>query len=155
MSPVELSLAMVGGCFLGSIVPVINTELVVLAAAAAAPAEMVIPLIILASVAQMTGKAFLYFAGTGLINLPAGRMADRVENAIKKVESQKNARRVTLFASASTGFPPFYVMSIASGALRMDFKQFIIIGLVGRTIRTAAIVMVPQFIKHTMLAMGS
>ena len=42
-----------------------------------------------------------------------------------------------LFASASTGFPPFYVVSVASGALHIQFRRFLLIGFLGRTIRFA------------------
>lgn len=54
---------------------------------------------------------------------------------------------MVLFASAFTGFPPFYLTSIASGAVRLPFSRFLVIGFAGRLLRFGALVMVPQALK--------
>ncbi|MEO5511755.1 MAG: hypothetical protein ABIS27_14080 [Longimicrobiales bacterium] len=147
MTPLLLLFSTMGACFAGSIIPLVNTELVIFGAAAALPTDMIVPLIVFASLAQMAGKCFLYFAGSGLLTIPRGRFADRINTALAKVQQQRGASRLTIFASAATGLPPFYALSLASGALRVDFRQFLFIGLAGRTLRCAAIVLVPQLIK--------
>jgi membrane protein YqaA with SNARE-associated domain len=52
-----------------------------------------------------------------------------------------------VFASASVGLPPFYIMSVAAGAARMNLAWFIVLGSLGRLIRFGVIVAVPQFVK--------
>lgn len=147
MSPIALCISTVVGCFVGSLVPVINTELVVLGAAAAAPAEMILPLILIASSTQMMAKSILYLAGSGLLRLPKGYLANHFDAALARVQQRQNASSAMLFASASTGFPPFYVVSVASGALHIQFRRFLLIGFLGRTIRFAILVIAPQLLK--------
>jgi hypothetical protein len=48
------------------------------------------------------------------------------------------------FASAVTGFPPFYWFSLAAGALRWRFAPFFVAGLLGRLLRFGAVVWLPQ-----------
>ncbi len=142
-----LILSTMVGCFIGSLVPVINTELIVLAAAAAAPPELAVALVLVASISQMAAKSLLYLAGTGLLRLPLGWMGRHVEQALAKAQAQQAASGTLLFTSASTGFPPFYVMSVASGALRIDFRRFLVVGFLGRTLRFAVLVAFPVVIK--------
>ena len=147
MTALALCLSTLVGCLLGSFVPVINTEIIVLTAAASAPAHLLLPLILIASSAQMVAKCALYFAGSGLMRMPRGRLTRKVEAALLQAQSRRGASSAVLFASASTGFPPFYVMSVASGALHIGFKRFVILGFIGRTLRFTALVMVPYLIK--------
>lgn len=147
MTPLGLCLSTLFGCLLGSFIPVINTEIIVLAAAAAAPADLIIPLIAIAAGAQMVAKCGLYLAGSGLVRLPRGRFTKQIDTALARVKSQQRASSAVLFASASIGFPPFYVMSIACGALNVGFKRFFLIGFVGRTLRFAVLVTLPHILK--------
>ncbi len=142
-----LLLSTMVGCFVGSLVPVINTELIVLAAAAAAPPELAGVLVLIASATQMAAKSILYLAGAGLLHLPRGRMAERLERALASAEAHQGASGTLLFTSASTGFPPFYVISVASGALRLDFWRFLLLGFLGRTVRFGVVVALPQLVK--------
>ncbi len=135
------------GCFIGSLVPVINTEVIVLAAAAAAPPELAVLLVLVASTTQMAAKSILYLAGSGLLRLPPGWLGKRVEKALAGAHARQAASGAVLFASASTGFPPFYVVSVASGAVRLDFRRFLLLGFLGRTLRFGVLVAVPQLVK--------
>ena len=44
-----------------------------------------------------------------------------------------------VFLSAFTGFPPFAVLSVLAGQLRMSLTLFLALGLVGRWLRFAAV----------------
>ena len=50
-----------------------------------------------------------------------------------------------MFVSASSGFPPFYVVSIAAGMLTFPLLPFIVFGFAGRLIRFAVAVFLPHF----------
>jgi membrane protein YqaA with SNARE-associated domain len=147
MPNLAILLSTMVGCFVGSLVPVVNTELVVLAAAAAAPPELALALVLVASSTQMVAKSLLYLGGSGLVRLPNGWMGRHVAKALAGAQTRQAASSALLFASASTGFPPFYVMSVASGALRIDFGRFFVLGLLGRTLRFAVLVAFPVVLE--------
>ncbi len=43
-----------------------------------------------------------------------------------------------LLFSAATGFPPFAIVAVLAGQLRMNVALFLVVGTVGRTLRFAA-----------------
>ena len=51
-----------------------------------------------------------------------------------------------MFASALFGLPPFYVMSVAAGALRLGLPAFVALGLTGRMLRFTAIFLAPRLL---------
>lgn len=134
-----------------AIVPVVNTEIYLLAASALAPRELAIPLVIAAATGQMLGKSLMYLAGVGALRLPS----ERLRRTVARVEAryqQAGAGGATLgggiiFLSAVVGLPPFYVVSVACGLFRIPFMRFLVLGIVGRLIRFAVIVFVPQAYK--------
>jgi membrane protein YqaA with SNARE-associated domain len=146
MSALAICLSTFVGCLIGSFVPLVNTELVVLGAASVAPKALLVPLILIASTTQMVAKAILYFAGGGLLRESWSR---RLSAMLERARSAQHTGTLFLFASALTGFPPFYLTSIACGAMRVPFARFLIIGLCGRTIRFTAIVLLPQLLKSS------
>jgi len=147
MTDVMLLLSTFALVLVGSFAPLVNTEVVVLGAAAVAPPELIVPLILLASATQMLGKSVLYFAAAGLVSLPAGRWSARIDSAIERAQRYNTGSTTLLFASAASGFPPFYLTTIASGALHLDFRRFLLVGLIGRTLRFTAIVLAPQMLR--------
>jgi membrane protein YqaA with SNARE-associated domain len=50
-------------------------------------------------------------------------------------------------ASAVVGIPPFYVTTVAAGAVGMNFAFFLVVGFIGRLIRFALVVALPQMAK--------
>jgi len=132
---------------ISGLIPFVNAEIFLLAASAAVPRELALPLILAATAGQMTAKAAMYGAGRGVLNLPGERMRRWVADA----EARARTRPVTgggiVLVSAASGVPPFYVMSIACGMLRFEFVRFLTLGFIGRFIRFGAIVLGPQIGK--------
>lgn len=103
------------------------------------------PSIALAAVAaagQMTGKLLWYWAGAGTTRLPWLRSKldnPRVEAAMARWRDRTVGRPVytglVLFASAFAGLPPFMVMSVVAGVLRVRMWLFLGTGLIGRFLR--------------------
>jgi membrane protein YqaA with SNARE-associated domain len=52
-----------------------------------------------------------------------------------------------IFISSSTGFPPFFFVSVAAGLLRVPLPSFIVFGAAGRFLRFTVAVFLPQIIK--------
>lgn len=147
MGRLVLSLTTFSAALLGSLLPIGNTDLMVLAAASASAPEDAIVVIMSAAVADT--KSLLYQVGGGAVRLPAGTINMRIERALARARQMKGIGSFTLLASASRGIPPFYFFSIASGALAVGFRRFVLIGLAGRAIRFAGVVALPQIIKAT------
>jgi len=60
-------------CVVGAIIPVVNTEIYLIAVSAMAPPEYVMPLVIAATIGQMVGKVAMYYAGRGFFRSEAER----------------------------------------------------------------------------------
>jgi membrane protein YqaA with SNARE-associated domain len=134
------------GCIVGSVIPVIHTELLVFGIAALLPAHADMPLVLVATVGTMVGKTALYYSGRGLLHLPF-RRRDRIDKFIADVEAKQGLADTMLFASAASGFPPFYMVTVASGAVRFPLPRFLMWGFAGRLLRFTAVVYAPHLIR--------
>jgi membrane protein YqaA with SNARE-associated domain len=145
------ALALVGTfafCVLSGLVPFVNAEAYLLAAAAVAPASFVLPIVIAGTLGQMVAKVGMYGAGRGVLMLPGTRIQRWVDLAKSRYGSYQRIGGGLIFLSASSGFPPFYVVSIACGMLRTPLPAFIVLGTIGRFIRFGIVVLVPYLLKN-------
>jgi len=103
------------------------------------------PAVVLAAVAavgQVLGKLLWYWAGAGTTRLPWLRRkldSARVAAALARWRDRADGRPVylalLLLASAFAGLPPFMVMSVVAGVLRVRVWLFVATGLAGRFAR--------------------
>jgi membrane protein YqaA with SNARE-associated domain len=128
-------------------VPLINTELLVLAVAASIPRHLAFPLVLLATAGTMVGKFAMYLAGRGVMNIRI-RRRERVDRFLADLEQRRGLTGSLLFASASLGVPPFYVVAVGSGMARLALGRFLAVGFAGRFLRFAAVVFAPQLIAR-------
>ena len=138
-------------CFLSGFIPIFNAEAAMLAISALLPeAESagLIPVVAIAAVGQMFAKALLYLAGRGVLNLPLGRFEEKVAETQARFEKWQGKTDLMIFVSSSTGFPPFYFISIISGMLKFSLPRFIIAGTLGRFLRFGIIALFPQLIQE-------
>lgn len=140
-----------GVCALSAVIPLVNAEIYLLGASALAPRELAIPLIVAAATGQMLGKSVMYFAGVGALRLPSERLRRMVARVDERYRTAGKGGATLgggiILLSAIVGLPPFYVVSIACGLFRIPFAQFLVLGTLGRLIRFAVIVLVPQAYK--------
>jgi membrane protein YqaA with SNARE-associated domain len=52
-----------------------------------------------------------------------------------------------VFVSSLVGFPPFYLVSVAAGALEMAFGPFLALGSVGRLLHFGVIAWLPHVVR--------
>lgn len=132
-------LEVIGGLLLATaisgVIPIVNAELVVVAAAAALPA-VGIPLVAAVSTAgQMSAKTSLF----ALARWAPARLPRKAQQALDKgaqrIERRSGTASSLVFASAATGLPPFYGVSLATGALGMRLSSFVLAGSLGRFVR--------------------
>jgi membrane protein YqaA with SNARE-associated domain len=136
-------------CFISGLVPLVNAELFLVGISAwivTSPAQLPL-LAIAAGVGQMSAKLILYFVGLGLFELPRGRWKAHIERARIRLDRWRRRPYLVLAVSSSVGLPPFLLVSIAAGALKIGVRTFCAIGVVGRTLRFAVILCVP-WIAH-------
>lgn len=131
------------GCAFGSIVPLLNTELLVLAIAAGIPVHLSLPLVLLATAGTMTGKAAMYLAGRGVMNFRI-RRREKIDRFLADLEERQGLTDSVLFASATLGLPPFYFVAVGSGMANLAMGRFLALGFAGRFLRFSALVFAPQ-----------
>lgn len=130
-------------CGIGALVPFVNTEVYLIGAAALTPPELWAPLVVAGTVGAMAGKVLLYYAGRGVVKLPGGRVKRGLEKARSQMETRPRVGMALYAASALIGIPPFYVTTLAAGAVRMNIAFFLAVGFVGRLVRFALVVALP------------
>ena len=114
--------------------------MVVAGAAVAAPPGYVIPVIAVCSIGQMLAKVGLYAGMRWLPERLPAKATARLERASEKVKKLEQAGLTLVLISAIVGLPPFYLISLAAGAMRLNLAGFIAVtGTVGRVVRFAII----------------
>ena len=131
-------------CVGSAMIPVLHAETYLVTASLVAPPELRWPLVIAATSGQMLGKVGMYYAGRGIRLIPGGRMQRRIQLATARFGEQRQIGNGLVFVSALSGFPPFYLVSIAAGTLTFPLMPFIILGFAGRLIRFAVAVFLPH-----------
>jgi len=128
-----------------AVVPLVNAELYligVIAATGRGPEALVLAAIVAAG--QMVGKSVIYQTARGATHLGqrSPGFAAKLERAKTMVERWRRKPLVLTFVSAWIGLPPFYLVSMVAGVLEIRFRAFVVLGLIGRTLRFATIAVI-------------
>lgn len=138
-----MEIALLSSAFVASVVsgfiPFVNAEVVVAGAAVAAPPGYMIPVIAVCSLGQMLAKVALYAGMRWLPERLPKKATARLERASEKVKKLEQAGLTLVLVSAIVGLPPFYLISLAAGAMKLSLTGFIVTGTAGRAIRFAII----------------
>ncbi len=139
------SLALLGVSFASALIPLINLEVYLVGLGAVAGSGRVWLFATVAGVGQMLSKLVWYYLGANALRWGWVRRKVETPKAQAKLElwrTRTDERPVIggllLFASAATGFPPFAIVAVLAGQLRMNVALFLVVGTVGRTLRFAA-----------------
>ena len=139
------SLALLGVSFASALIPLINLEVYLVGLGAVAGADRVWLLATVAGVGQMLGKLVWYYLGANSLRWRWVRRKVETPKAQAKLALWRRRTHerplvgaVLLFASAASGFPPFAIVAVLAGQLRMSVVLFLTVGTVGRTLRFAA-----------------
>lgn len=139
-------LGVAGVAFTSALFPVVNIETLLAVRSAVSSVDQIWVLALVAALAQMAGKLIWYYLGANSLQWGWVR---------RKVEQPKNAARLELWrtrvhdrpvlaglltlVSAAVGVPPFAILSVLAGQLRMNLWLFCSLGLVGRWARFLAV----------------
>lgn len=145
-SPALLFLATIALFGASALLPVMATEPLLLALSAMVPASMLVPVTLLATATHMAAKALVYLGSRNAGGLVSPRRRAMVERTCGRLSGRRPLQLGTVFVSAVAGLPPFYVLAMAWGVLRLPLADFMIAGFMGRAIRFGAIVAAPQLL---------
>jgi membrane protein YqaA with SNARE-associated domain len=148
-------IALVGGIFLlalvASFVPIFSVELALIVSAAAGTSiGILLAQVAVAAAAQMIGKSFYFLGGRSAFQWcecrkqvrPQGLGARLLAYVTRKAR-QRRVAAATVFVSASTGLPPFALVSALAGGWRLRLSSFFLVGFAGKSARFAVMLLVP------------
>jgi membrane protein YqaA with SNARE-associated domain len=138
--------SLLGLAFVSALVPLVNIEVILAGRGSLGGLHNIWLLSLAAALGQMVGKLVWYYLGANSLEWAWVR---------KRIETPKAQARLQLWrtrtqqrpvvagalvlVSAASGFPPFAILSVLAGQLRMSLVLFFTLGLVGRWARFAAV----------------
>jgi membrane protein YqaA with SNARE-associated domain len=141
--PMALATFFVG--LVSGLVPFVNAEAYLVSVSAFFPGATLGVVVAAATLGQMTAKCLLFLSGRGLLRLS---IRHRPANGLERVNAflRGSAARAAalVFVSALCGIPPFYVVTLAAGALGFPLGRFCVVGTLGRLLRFAAVFLLPR-----------
>ena len=137
-----------GLTILSAIVPWVNAEVILLSLAALVDSPLaLVVLVIVATAGQMVGKCVVYWTGRRSGRLHSPRVADALERWRHRLAKHPSNAVTLVLVSSIVGIPPFYPVTLAAGALGVDFWRFLVAGTVGRLVRFGALAFVPHLVR--------
>lgn len=147
-----------GYSVVSALVPVVNAELYLVGLMTRQPQLAWWLVGLAAAVGQMVGKLVYYYAGRGVLRLPARlrrrsdrQSAGRWSQRLARFQHTCHDRPVwtvgVLLASAAIGLPPYLAIALLAGVGRVPLPTFLVTGLVGRFARFGAIAASPGLVS--------
>lgn len=143
-------------CLVSALVPVVNAELYLVGLVTQQPQLAWWLVGLAAAVGQLAGKLVFYYAGRGLLRLPArlrrkserrGRWSARLARLQQTCRDRPVWTVTVLVTAAAVGLPPFAATSFVAGAAQVPVGTFLVTGLVGRFVRFSAIAAAPGLLS--------
>lgn len=124
-----------GAFVLSAVVPWVNAEVLLLSMTPFVRSwSDAAVLVVVATAGQITGKVGIYWVGRvagDAARLRPGRGA-ACERWRARMTRRPGSAVSLLFFSATVGVPPFYVLTVLAGVLRVRFVAFLAAGTIGR-----------------------
>lgn len=160
-----------GVAFSSALIPLVSTEVFVLALIAREPHMPCLALGAVVAVAQVLGKLLYYLAARGSLRLPSfmhrkerplterrarwqqrtKRIRGWLERLTEKCHKHPHWMTGTYGVSAVVGLPPFMATTVLAGLAKMPMSTFIAAGFVGRCVRFTLLAMSPALIAGWLL----
>ena len=139
-------LSLLGVGFVSALVPLVNIEAYLGVRGSVADVGGLWTLSFAAALGQMVGKVIWYYLGANALSWGWVRKKVETPKAQARLQTWRTRTQqrpvitgVLVFASASSGFPPFAIVAVLAGQLRMNLMVFFVLGLLGRWVRFAAV----------------
>ena len=136
------SLALLGVSFASALIPLINLELIVVGIAERVPREQFLALACIAGAGQTLGKLVWYYLGANALRWGWIRKKVETPKAQAKLEHWRSRTHdrpwfaaALVAVSGFSGFPPFAIIAVLAGQLRMQLPVFTVVTFVSRSVR--------------------
>lgn len=131
---------------LSGIIPVINTEVYLVAVAALTPAQAW-PIILITTLGHLIAKIILYQLGRHGIRPHTKRFDRQIERAETAMRKHPLGIDAVVATSGLTGFPPFYGVSVVAGLMKIPLLRFVLVATPARLLRFVIVFYAPRLIK--------
>jgi membrane protein YqaA with SNARE-associated domain len=134
-----------------ALMPWVNAEVLTLSAAplAGSPIQMA-GLVAIVTLGQMTGKTAMYCVSRRATRPRSARLQQAIDRWGMQLQRHPRSAMGIILASSTLGVPPFYLVAVAAGALKIGLGQFLAIGTFGRLIHFAVVAFVPQLVWRSL-----
>lgn len=139
-------LGVLGVAFASALVPVVNIEAYLGVRGSVGGIDNVWVLGLAAGFGQMVGKVVWYYLGASSLHwgwvrrrMETPKAQARLETWRLRTHERPVLAGALVFGSAFSGFPPFAILSVLAGQLRMQLALFFGLGLAGRWLRFTAV----------------
>jgi membrane protein YqaA with SNARE-associated domain len=139
-------LAMLGVAFASALVPLINIEAYLGVRGSVGGVDNIWVLGFAAAFGQMLGKLIWYYLGASSLHwawvrkrIEQPKAQARLEKWRTRTQERPVLTGALVLVSAASGFPPFAILAVLAGQLRMHLALFFGLGLAGRWLRFAAV----------------
>lgn len=139
-------LLLLGVGFSSALVPVVNIEAYLAVRAVVGGAVGVWTFSLVAAVGQMLGKLIWYRIGASSLGWSWVRRRVETPKALARLElwrartqERPGVAGASVLVSSLLGVPPFAVLAVVAGQLRMNLALFLSLGLLGRWLRFAGV----------------
>lgn len=143
---VEDVLALLGVAFVSALVPLVNIEAYLGVRGSVGSMHSIWVLGFAAALGQMVGKLVWYYLGANSLSwrwvrkrMDTPKAMERLETWRTRTATRPVVAGALVLVSAFTGFPPFAILSVLAGQLRMHVGLFFGLGLAGRWLRFAGV----------------
>jgi membrane protein YqaA with SNARE-associated domain len=140
-----------GLAVVSAVIPWVNAELVMISAIPVANSPSALAaLVVVVSAGQMTGKAAMYWASRKSTRARSPFVQRAVDRWRARLQRRPRSALAVIFLSALVGFPPFFTVSLAAGALGVEFRRFLAAGATGRLMHFALVAYLPGLLGTTL-----
>jgi membrane protein YqaA with SNARE-associated domain len=149
-SPGQAMLAAFVVGFAFGLLPTGASELLAIAAGAVTPRALVLPLLVLLTVGHVLGKAVWYWAGTFGDRITHPKAKAWITKAHRFNEEHPRLGVGLMLSSAFASLPPFQLLAIGAGIVRVPLVAFLITALIGRFARFGLVALVPGVVQYVL-----
>ncbi|MFC4560251.1 VTT domain-containing protein [Nocardiopsis mangrovi] len=134
-----------------ALLPFLNIELYLLGAASISSGPVLTAMALAAGAGQTLGKVAYYYLGRGVLDLPwlrrradkTGKWGDRVADLRAKAEGRPWWTAGLVAVSSFASIPPFMVVCVLAGTVRMPLWAFAAVTMATRSARFLLLVLAP------------
>jgi membrane protein YqaA with SNARE-associated domain len=138
-----------GLAVVSAVIPWVSAELVMISAIPVATSRSALAaLVVVVSAGQMTGKAAMYWASRKSTHARSPLVQRAIDRWRARLQRRPRSALAVIFLSALVGFPPFFIVSLAAGALDVEFSRFFAAGAAGRLVHFTVVACIPELLRQ-------